>query len=226
VRFHAVYWLALLRSAGLPLPTAILVHDYVTSGGTKISKSLENSGHEPAKLVAAHGCDAVRWWLLADVARVGDTEFSTGRLIERANTDLANGIGNLAHRFTGIFKGYRITPREPENHPLLESARRLPDRIDVALSTGEFRSATAAILGFVEDTNRLIAAEEPWRLRKLAQSGDGQAGTRLDGVGAVLEAACSTLAAELGPFLPGAADRLRRLLSGESLQQPLFPRAG
>jgi methionyl-tRNA synthetase len=226
VRFHAVYWLALLRSAGLPLPTAILVHDYVTSGGTKLSKSSGSASHEPAELVATHGSDAVRWWLLAGVARVGDTEFSTGRLIERANTDLAHGIGNLTHRFTGIFQGYRVTPHEPENHPLLEAARSLPARIDAVLRIGDFRSATAAILALVEHTNRLIAAEEPWQLRKLAQAGDGQAAARLDGMIAVLGAACSTLATELGPFLPGAADRLRRLLSGERLPEPLLPRVG
>ncbi len=226
VRFHAVYWLALLRSAGLPLPTAILVHDYVTFGGTKISKSSGNANHEPAALVAAHGCDALRWWLLAGVARVGDTDFSTGQLIERANTDLANGIGNLAHRFAGISHGYPKPVRAPENHPLLEAARRLPGRIDIALRVGDFRSATAAILALVQEANRLIAAQEPWRLRKLAQAGDSQAAARVESVLAVVGAACSALAVELEPFLPGAARRLGRLLSGDRLPQPLFPRAG
>lgn len=226
VRFHAVYWLALLRSAGLPLPTAILVHDYITSGGTKISKS--SSGNVlagPAELVAAHGSDALRWWLLADVARVGDTEFTTARLIERADTDLANGIGNLAHRFIGIIRGYRVQPPRVASHPLSESARRLPNRIDRALHAGDFRAATAAIRSFVEDANRLIAAEEPWRLRKLAQAGDRTAAERLDAVLPALHAACHLLAAELTPFLPEAADRLRRLLSGDPLPGPVFPRA-
>jgi methionyl-tRNA synthetase len=168
----------------------------------------------------------VRWWLLAGVARVGDTEFSTAQLIERADTDLANGIGNLAHRFAGIAQGFSIPPHAPEHHPLLESARRLPGRVDTALRIGDFRSATAAILALVHDANRLIATEEPWRLRKLARSGDGQAAARADSVLAVLDAACSKLAAELEPFLPVAAHRLRRLLSGERLPQPLFPRAG
>jgi methionyl-tRNA synthetase len=215
VRFHAVYWIALLRSAGLPLPTAILVHDFITFGGTKLAKSSAIAAWGPAELVAAHGCDAVRWWLLADVARVGDTEFSTGRLIERSNIDLANGIGNLAHRFTGIIKGYPQLPPPPQDHPLLEAARRLPGRVDAALHTGDFRAATAAILALVDDANRLLAAEEPWRPGNRAGAG---------GVLATLGAACAVLARELGPFLPGAADRLRRLLSGERLPEPLFPR--
>lgn len=215
LRFHAVYWPALLRSAGLPLPTAILVHDYLTFGGVKLSKSSEQAAIGPAELVAAHGIDAVRWWLLADVARVGDTEFSTARLVDRANLDLANGIGNLAHRFAGIIKGYPVRPHPPQTHPLLDAARGLPGRIDRALHTGDFRAATAAILALVDDANRLLAAEEPWRSRDSAHARS---------VVATLGAACQVLATELGPFLPGAALRLRRLLSGDRLPEPLFPR--
>jgi methionyl-tRNA synthetase len=214
VRFHAVYWPALLLSAGLALPTAILVHDYVTSGGAKLSKSAGEAVPGPAELIAAHGIDAVRWWLLADVARVGDTEFSTARLVDRANSDLANGIGNLAHRLTGI-KGYHVRPYPPESHPLLTAAGRLPGRIDRALRTGDFRAATAAILALVDDANRLLAAEEPWRSRDIAHARC---------VVATLGAACEVLATELGPFLPGAALRLRRLLSGDRLPAPLFPK--
>ena len=215
VRFHAVYWLALLKSAGLPLPTAILVHDYITVGGAKLAKSSATTGVGPAELVAAHGSDAVRWWLLADAARVGDTEFSTARLVERADTDLANGIGNLAQRFAGIIRGYGNPPAEPLAHPLLDSARGLPGRIDRALHTGDFRAATAAILALVDDANRLLAAEEPWRSRDSA---------RTAAVLAAVGQTCEVIATELGPFLPGAADRLRRLLSGDRLSGPLFPR--
>jgi methionyl-tRNA synthetase len=66
VRFHAVYWPAILLSAGEPLPSAILVHDYLTMGGRKLSKSL-GSAIDPERLAAAYGVDAVRWWCLRDV---------------------------------------------------------------------------------------------------------------------------------------------------------------
>ena len=78
LRFHAVYWPAMQASAGLPLPTDILVHDYLTVEGAKISKSGGNTV-DPAALAAQFGPDAVRWWLLRAVPRTGDTDFTVGR---------------------------------------------------------------------------------------------------------------------------------------------------
>ncbi|KKD01886.1 class I tRNA ligase family protein, partial [Streptomyces sp. WM6386] len=89
VRFHAVNWPAMLLSAGLPLPTDILVHDYLTVGGRKISKSGNGTSVDPVSLTAVYGTDAVRWWLLRDVPRVGDADFTTERLIARADADFA-----------------------------------------------------------------------------------------------------------------------------------------
>jgi methionyl-tRNA synthetase len=99
LRFHAVYWPAILLSAGQALPTDILVHDYLTVDGGKISKSAGTAaGTDPAALADSYGVDAVRWWLLRDVPRVGDADFTVDRLIARANEDLANGLGNLVSR--------------------------------------------------------------------------------------------------------------------------------
>jgi methionyl-tRNA synthetase len=112
LRFHAVYWPAILLSAGLPLPTDILVHDYLTINGNKISKSGGGPGAgggsaEPAALASRYGTDAVRWWLLREVPRVGDTDFTAGRLVARANDDLANGAGNLVSRVVTLVHKYR-----------------------------------------------------------------------------------------------------------------------
>jgi methionyl-tRNA synthetase len=112
LRFHAVYWPAILLSAGLPLPTDILVHDYLTINGNKISKSGGGQGAgggsaDPAALASRYGTDAVRWWLLREVPRVGDTDFTAGRLVARANDDLANGAGNLVSRVVTLVHKYR-----------------------------------------------------------------------------------------------------------------------
>jgi methionyl-tRNA synthetase len=212
VRFHAVYWLALLTSAGLPLPTTILVHDYITASGRKLSKSASAGASSPIELIEAYGTDAVRWWLLADVARVGDTEFSAARLVERANTDLANGIGNLVNRVTGLWHA-------ADGAPAFDRSSNLATRIDDALSAGDFRAATLAIRAVVEDANRLLAAEQPWRLR-------GKDATRFRTVLARLTGTCIVLATELGPFLPDASRRLLRALGGERPAGPVFPRIG
>jgi methionyl-tRNA synthetase len=80
VRFHAVYWIAFLLSAGLPLPTRVLVHDYLTVDGAKIAKSGAHAA-DAAQLAAEKGADAVRWWLLREPAPVGTTDFTLERLV-------------------------------------------------------------------------------------------------------------------------------------------------
>jgi methionyl-tRNA synthetase len=109
LRFHAVYWPAILLSAGQPLPTEIFVHDYLTAGGRRISKSAPTGtadSTDPARLSHRFGPDAVRWWLLRDVPRVGDTDFTVAKLIGRANEDLANGLGNLVSRVVSLVHSY------------------------------------------------------------------------------------------------------------------------
>ena len=116
LRFHAVYWPAILLSAGEPLPTEIFVHDYLTIDGRKISKSAAApaggtggavDSNDPVALTAAYGADALRWWLLREVPRVGDTDFTVDKLIARANEDLANGLGNLVNRVVSLVHSYR-----------------------------------------------------------------------------------------------------------------------
>lgn len=207
VRFHAVYWLALLLSAGLPLPTQILVHDYVTVAGAKLSKS-NATGFDPLGLIADYGGDAVRWWLLSDVARLGDTDFTLERLVDRANSDLANGVGNLVQRTLGLIRKYTDGVRIG---PALDGA--LPRRIDAALEIGDFRAAAGAIRDVVDAANRFVEESRPW-----------EPGSRLETILAALLSTCHEVATELGPFLPHGAQRLRRLLAGERLEGPVFPR--
>ncbi len=106
-RFHAVYWPAMLLSAGLNLPQQIFVHGYVTVEGKKISKSLGNIV-DPAELVKKYGVDPVRYYLLREIPSAEDGDFSVGKFEERYTADLANGLGNLVARITTL--GEKVSP--------------------------------------------------------------------------------------------------------------------
>jgi methionyl-tRNA synthetase len=223
LRFHAVYWPAILLSAGLPLPTDILVHDYLTADGQKISKS-GGATVDPAVLAAQYGTDAVRWWLLREVPRVGDTDFTVARLVSRANDELANGLGNLVSRVTALIRRYR-DGQVPEAgaratgvpaagapaagaEPLEEAIRLSAGRVDAALAGFDFRAAPAAVWSIVDEANRYVSQAQPWVAGKLERAGDQEAGRQLDAILATLIRACRAVAGQLEPFLPDAAARV------------------
>ncbi|HWF79665.1 MAG TPA: methionine--tRNA ligase [Streptosporangiaceae bacterium] len=240
LRFHAVYWPAILLSAGLPLPSDILVHDHLTADGAKISKSAGNTV-DPVALTATYGTDALRWWLLRDVPRVGDTDFTLVRLIARSNDELANGIGNLVNRVVALIGKYRDgvadrqeyaqqydTPRrQADQWRALSAARaKATGLIDAALAGGDFRKATAAVWAIVDHANRYVSHSRPWDLAKAELAGDRDAGRQFDAALGALIATCREVAGHLEPFLPDASARIAAQCASERLPAPvpLFPR--
>jgi len=221
LRFHAVYWPAMLLASGQLLPTGIFVHDYLTADGKKISKSGAGSpGHspgasgpgalEPAALAAEYGADAVRWWLLREVPRVGDADFTTARLVARADDELANGLGNLVNRVAAMIGRYRdgqvpSGPAGPGGERLAAACRQVGDAVGAALEEFDFRQATAAVWRIVDEANAFVNRARPWELARTGPGGDPRL---LDAVLAQLLDACSVLGRELAPFLPGTAARV------------------
>ncbi len=257
LRFHAVYWPAILLSAGAPLPTEVFVHDYVTTGGRRISKSAPETStgrNDPVELAAKYGIDALRWWLLRDVPRSGDTDFTVERLVSRANEDLANGLGNLVHRVVTLAhstrNGWVRAGCRPQGTSRLLAATVAagPDRaawpadaaelwaavertrsaVVAALAAFDFRAAASAVFGIVEQANRYVEAAQPWQLARAERAGDSEAGRRLDAVLGALLASCQVAAAELWPFLPDLAARAAAACDDYSGRlpepAPVFPR--
>jgi methionyl-tRNA synthetase len=165
-------------------------------------------------VVGRFGTDAVRWWLLRDVARHGDTDFTARRLVRRANSDLANGVGNLQQRTLTLVHRYRQgrlagpASAVPPGTELAGACRGLPQLIDQALARFDFRAATGAICSAVQAGNRLVEAQRPWELARREEQGDDTAATRLDGLLDVLAETCHVLATELQPFIPAGASVL------------------
>lgn len=230
IRFHAIYWPAILLSAGEALPTSIFVHDYLTAEGSKLSKSLGNA-IDPNDLVRRYGADALRWWFLRDVPRSGDADFRETQLDARAN-ELADGLGNFINRTIALVSR-ELRNGIPEGEHQLEDGRllaaltvALPGAIDRSLAVCDLRAAAGALWEVVSEANRFISATEPWNLAKAARNGDAEAGPRLVAVLAAAGDAAQVIATELTPFLPAAAERISTALGNLDVEQgrALFPK--
>lgn len=232
IRFHAVYWPAMLLSAGLTLPTTIFVHEYLTAGGQKISKSLGNA-EDPVDIVAQFGTDALRWWLVRDVARAGDTDYTPERLVTRANEDLANNVGNLVNRAVSMVRKYRdgrvpeVAADNPAAAALRAARSEAAGAIDTALAAFDFRRAAEAVVRIGDEGNRYVEATAPWALAK-AEKKDGAGPEALDAVLAELVATGRDLAEHLVPFLPAASARIAAQCGDGGTEvaapSPVFPR--
>jgi len=228
LRFHAVYWPAMLLSAGQAIPTDILVHGYLTENGRKISKS-SGATVDPYDLTGRYGTDAVRWWLLREVPRGADADFTIDRLVGRANGELANGLGNLVNRVVTMIHRYRdgrvpvTTANAPDAAALDRAIRNAPGLIAGALEDFDFRRATEAVWQIAGEANRYVNRTRPW---DLAKAGDR---AELDAVLPAILVACQAIGAHLAPFLPDAAARItRQCAPGEAgllpRPAPLLPR--
>jgi len=224
LRFHAAYWPAFLLSAGLPLPTDVLVHEYITIDATKIGKSSGNSV-APTRLTEEYGRDALRWWLLSDVNAVGDTDFRVQRLIERHDQDLANTLGNLITRLQGLLHRHgRIpdlsNPPAPSDGPHARLYEALP-AIDAAVERLDHRTATRHLVDAVAAANGYINLHRPWERTETATEQDPA-----EPVLAELLRFCREVPTRLAPFLPEAATHISQRLAAplDSPRDPLFPR--
>jgi methionyl-tRNA synthetase len=230
VRFHAIYWPAILLSAGEPLPTTIFVHDYLTVEGEKLSKS-RGTAIDPNQVTGCYGPDALRWWFLRDVPRNGDADFREHQLVARAN-ELADNLGNLINRTIALVSRSRplglrqVQQQVPQAHALLTCSSGLAFAIDESLRVCDLRAAAAALWEVVSEANRFVSSARPWELATAERRGDSDATRRLDAVLGVLVEVCATITRELRPFLPDAADRIAvALAQGDHvLGRALFPK--
>jgi methionyl-tRNA synthetase len=211
-RFHCIYWPAILLSAGVPLPTEINVHGYLTVDGVKISKSLGN-GPEPVAVVKRFGKDTLRYYLLRHFRAGQDGDFSLERLARAHDSELADQLGNLVSRTLGMLDRYcaGVVPApgalEPLDDRLADRALSVVSLVQDAMAHLLPHAALDAIFGFFEATNRYISDAAPWDWAKRCASAitadeRAQAGSRLSTILYLLVESIRVGAQALGPFLP------------------------
>jgi methionyl-tRNA synthetase len=242
LRFHAVYWPAMLLSAGLPLPTHVVVHGYLTIGGQKISKSLGNV-IDPVEVIDRFGTDALRYYLLRDFSPFGDGDFTTEKLAVRYRADLANDLGNLLNRTVSMIARYRDgliplartgTTLEDE---INEALNAVTDRVEAAMAAWDPQAALIALWEVVTRANGYVENTAPWALARAERDGtDGATKQRLDTVLATLATTLARIAWLLEPFLPDTTARIAAQLGSTSAHfaphpgqrvgtpEPIFPR--
>jgi methionyl-tRNA synthetase len=211
VRFHTIYWPAFLMSAKLPVPQKVFGHGFLLNRGQKESKSLGNVT-DPVELAERFGVDALRYFLIREVAFGQDGSYSPEAIVQRANGELGNAFGNLAQRTLGFIaknlEGYlpAIRGHDPADTALFEAVdRAITTEIPQGFESLALQQAVEAWLQAVFACNAYIDAQAPWTLRKTDPE-------RMETVLATLYICIAQLAVAISPVIPASSTKLLNML--------------
>jgi len=225
IRFHAVYWPAMLIAAGVEVPRQVYAHGFLLVGGEKMGKS-NATGIRPAELVERFGVDCYRYYFLREISFGHDGTFSWESMEQRYTTDLANDLGNLANRVLTMVGSYRggVVPEatgEPgdaeaalaADHATAVEGMRAFDRL-------EFKRGLEDLWTLVGGVNRYVEARKPWALHRAGADAD------LDRCLATCVDALRVIAVLVSPVMPDAAAALwDKLGLPEALAEQRYPAA-
>ncbi|GBQ45886.1 methionine--tRNA ligase [Komagataeibacter sucrofermentans] len=206
LRFHAIYWPALLMAADLKLPERVFSHGWWTIEGQKMSKSLGNVV-DPRDLVKTFGLDPIRFFLMREMPFGGDSDLSRRAIISRMNVELANDLGNLAQR-TLSQVARNCEGKLPaqgrhtdEDRELLATASLLPDIMHQQIDRQALTDALEEVWKLIRACNAYIDHQAPWKLKKTDPE-------RMADVLRVLADALRIIATVLQPYMPGSMDKM------------------
>ncbi|KKQ97280.1 MAG: Methionyl-tRNA synthetase [Candidatus Woesebacteria bacterium GW2011_GWB1_39_12] len=207
-RFHAIYWPAMLKSAGYELPKTILVHDFISLNGQKISKSLGNV-IKPSELTKDFGVDGVRYYFLRFGPSTNDVDISLEKLKTIFNSDLANGLGNLVARVAGLSERSEFTTSKPKKLSFSKEVVK-------AIEKYEVDKALELIWGEIKKADVFINERGVWNLK----------GKQKEAALTYLINRIRQVASDLKPFLPETAEKIEKQFKGPKIksEKPLFPR--
>jgi methionyl-tRNA synthetase len=224
LKFHAVFWPALLMAAGIEVPKSEFVHGYLLMNDQKMSKSLGNV-IDPFEVIDVFGADALRFYLFREVIFGQDGSVSTEGFEQRYTSELANELGNLANRTHSMIGKYRggTVPQADVPAALVTEFDGLADDFCAAMDRSEISTALEAVWRRVRALNRFVQDQEPWKLAK-----DESAAGTLDQVLYGLAEGLRVVGVLLLPMLPEKSDRLLVALGTEerSIESARFGAVG
>ena len=205
LRQHAIYWPAFLLSAGVPLPTSVWAHGWWLRDGKKISKSV-GAIVRPDDLARDFGPDAVRYFLLREMAFGQDASFSDEAFLARYNADLANDLGNTVSRVAALCRqSFGGAPKIPCGaNDVHKAYRRIREDWKAAMGELAFHRALEAVWKLLSEINGYVVSREPWKIRK-EQGGESRPLHR------ILYSAAEGVrlaAVLLSPFIPATSRKI------------------
>mgnify|MGYP001162075758 CR=1 FL=1 len=227
LKFHTVFWPALLMAAELALPHHVFVHGFLLGAdGRKMSKSLGNV-LDPFQVMEELGDDALRFYLMRDVAFGADGTVGMDAVRMRYDAELANEYGNLASRTIAMVQRYRdgIVPGVATDPELDVELEGLPQDVAALMDRAQPTQALELIWQRVRRLNRYVEERAPWQLAR-----DPADTAKLDEALASLVEGLRTVNTLLHPFMPATTDKLRAALGAPGAEvtslEPLFPKRG
>jgi len=210
VKFHCIFWPAMLLSAGLKLPKSIFIHGFINVAGQKMSKSLGNV-IDPFELVKKYGTDAVRYYLLREISPTEDGDFTYEKFEQRYNSDLAGGIGNLVSRIVALAQKLNIS-KGKVTLKINKAVNKTKKECEKHLEDFKFNEALKSIWELIGFCDKYINDGKPWENKENAKQ------VIFDSLFVL-----KNIADLLLPFLPETSEKIKQAVMLKQ-KTALFPR--